>query len=160
MSGDVDAANRLLTISGAVAIGFPMVASIFIASSFLGWLGWTIGLAFFGVVLFALGKAATEAATGVDAADHLAGKRRLVPDDENDDDVGVDLDEIALDHRWSVLDEGVVARFTYIDRYGEVTDREIRNWRSDGAYVRGFCLSRRESRTFRKDRIEDWELPT
>lgn len=63
----------------------------------------------------------------------------------------------ADDPRWFEGEKGAEARFVYVDYHGEVTDRTIRNWRSDGFYVHGFCLTRRESRTFRKDRIEDWQ---
>ena len=61
------------------------------------------------------------------------------------------------DSRWRAGQAGRYATFTYVDADGVVTDRKVSNWRSDGAYVEAFCLDRRASRTFRKDRIEDWQ---
>lgn len=68
-----------------------------------------------------------------------------------------DRDEIANDPRWYEGEKGKLATFVYSDADGVVTDRRIRNWRSRYAYIEGFCLDRQEERTFRKDRIEDWE---
>lgn len=78
-----------------------------------------------------------------------------------DPDVARDLDDhdremAALDPRWSDGERGDFARFTYADRDGVVTERQISNWRSYDAYIEGFCLNRREGRTFRKDRIAEW----
>lgn len=67
-----------------------------------------------------------------------------------------DRERAALDPRWVEGEHGDFARFTYADRDGVVTERQISNWRSAEAYIEGFCLNRREGRTFRKDRIEDW----
>lgn len=58
--------------------------------------------------------------------------------------------------QWNGGDYGEEASFTYVDADGVVTDRTIVNWRSEGPYIRGTCVQRRQSRTFRKDRIEDW----
>lgn len=60
------------------------------------------------------------------------------------------------DPRWFPDAIGDQATFTYVDADGVVTDREVRNWRSDGPYIKAFCLTAHASRTFRKDRIEDW----
>lgn len=68
-----------------------------------------------------------------------------------------DRDEIANDPRWYEGEKGKLATFIYSDADGVVTYRRIRNWRSRYAYIEGFCLDRQEERTFRKDRIEDWE---
>lgn len=62
----------------------------------------------------------------------------------------------APEQQWEVDDYGEEATFTYVDADGVVTDRTIVNWRSEGPYIRGICVQRRQSRTFRKDRIEDW----
>jgi len=67
-----------------------------------------------------------------------------------------DREMAALDPRWSDGEHGDFARFTYADRDGVVTERQITNWQSYDAYIEGFCLNRREGRTFRKDRIQDW----
>ncbi|OQW42073.1 MAG: hypothetical protein A4S12_06965 [Proteobacteria bacterium SG_bin5] len=69
----------------------------------------------------------------------------------------VDRADIADDPRWFEGETGNMATFVYSDADGVVTDRRIRNWRSRYAYIEGFCLDRREKRTFRKDRIEDWQ---
>lgn len=62
----------------------------------------------------------------------------------------------APEQQWEVDDYGEEASFTYVDADGVITDRTIVNWRSEGAYIRGICVQRQQSRTFRKDRIEDW----
>lgn len=51
---------------------------------------------------------------------------------------------------------GSEARFVYVDANGEVTERQVVNWTSDGTYLKGHCLLRRSGRTFRLDRIEEW----
>lgn len=61
------------------------------------------------------------------------------------------------DDRWYDGESGKGARFSYFDYDGVVTEREIRNWHSDGPYIRGFCLLRKANRTFKKDQIFDWE---
>lgn len=78
-----------------------------------------------------------------------------------DPEVARDLDDhdrelAAQDPRWVEGEQGDFARFTYADRDGVVTERQISNWRSTDAYIEGFCLNCREGRTFRKDRIKDW----
>lgn len=62
----------------------------------------------------------------------------------------------ANDPRWFEAEEGDSATFEYVDSDGVVTSRDVRNWKSSGAYIRAYCLQRRESRTFRKDRISNW----
>lgn len=44
-------------------------------------------------------------------------------------------------------------KFTYEDFNGDITYREITNWKEEGDYIKGFCLDRRDARTFRKERI-------
>jgi hypothetical protein len=44
-------------------------------------------------------------------------------------------------------------RFTYEDFNGGITHRTVTNWKEEGAYIKGFCLDRRDNRTFRKERI-------
>lgn len=68
-----------------------------------------------------------------------------------------DFLDIEFDDRWYAGETGKSATFTYVDADGVITDRRVGNWRSEGIYVRAYCLDRRASRTFRKDRIEDWE---
>lgn len=51
---------------------------------------------------------------------------------------------------------GKLARFVYVDADGVVTDRRVKNWTSDRFYLEGHCQLRREHRTFRLDRIEEW----
>lgn len=63
----------------------------------------------------------------------------------------------ASDPRWFEGEEGQSAKFQYVDVDGVVTDREVRNWKSSGAHIRGYCLDRRDNRTFRKDRISSWQ---
>lgn len=48
---------------------------------------------------------------------------------------------------------GKWARFEYVDADGVVTQRHIRQWSKRGAYIEGFCMDRRDNRTFRQDRI-------
>ena len=62
----------------------------------------------------------------------------------------------ARDARWWKVRSGPFAGFTYRDRKGKVTTRKLRGWRSRGAYVTGFCVTRQAVRTFRKDRIKKW----
>ena len=62
----------------------------------------------------------------------------------------------AADPRWFDGEEGELASFTYVDADGVVTDRRVRRWKSDGAYISAVCLERRAKRTFRKDRIGGW----
>lgn len=76
---------------------------------------------------------------------------------DSDDEFETDYEAIADDWRWSEGSSGSCARFTYVDRDGVVTDREVRNWRSSGAYINGVCIAGRGYRTFRKDRIDDWQ---
>lgn len=67
------------------------------------------------------------------------------------------LDDAISDPRWAEYDGGLRARMTYVDSDGVITERTVRNWLSEGAYIRGYCEMRRQSRTFRKDRIVDWD---
>lgn len=48
-------------------------------------------------------------------------------------------------------------RFIYHDAEGNVSLRVVSNWTETAAYVEGYCLSAREIRTFRKDRILSFE---
>ncbi|MXO73548.1 WYL domain-containing protein [Alteraurantiacibacter buctensis] len=48
-------------------------------------------------------------------------------------------------------------RFTYFDQDGVVTSREVTNWEVRGRYLVGFDREKRAERTFRHDRIEDWQ---
>jgi hypothetical protein len=80
------------------------------------------------------------------------------PDPDPADEFETDDEAIAHDGwRWSEGEAGPRARFTYVDRDGVVTDRELRNWRSSGACINGVCTTGRGNRTFRKDRIADWD---
>lgn len=49
----------------------------------------------------------------------------------------------------------VALRFTYCDSKGEVTTRELSNWRVSEQRLRGYDLDRGAARTFRLDRIEE-----
>lgn len=51
---------------------------------------------------------------------------------------------------------GSWARFSYVDAHGEVTEREIRNWNLSARHIEGYCMARREGRSFRLDRIAGW----
>lgn len=44
-------------------------------------------------------------------------------------------------------------RFTYEDFNGDLSSRTVVNWNEEGEYIKGFCLDRRDTRTFRKERI-------
>jgi len=58
---------------------------------------------------------------------------------------------------WS--DEGAtgpLASFTYCDSKNKVSERMVRNWRSDGTHIKGFCVHRKAVRSFQIDRITDW----
>lgn len=70
---------------------------------------------------------------------------------------GDEYHAIQNDNRWYEGETGKGAKFEYSDHYGEVTEREVRNWVSNGPYIKAFCLLRHENRSFRKDRIENWE---
>ncbi|WP_040308686.1 hypothetical protein [Asticcacaulis biprosthecium] len=52
---------------------------------------------------------------------------------------------------------GEAATFRYTDAQGNQTVRAIRNWTSADGKIKGFCLKARQSRSFRQDRIEDWQ---
>jgi hypothetical protein len=56
----------------------------------------------------------------------------------------------------SIPEAGTWARFEYVDADGVVTKRSIRQWSKRGAYIEGFCMDRREGRTFRQDRISNF----
>ena len=56
----------------------------------------------------------------------------------------------------TIPDYGTWAKFEYYDADGVITKRHIRQWSKRGAYIEGFCMERREGRTFRQDRISDW----
>lgn len=49
-----------------------------------------------------------------------------------------------------------VLAFIYVDEHGEVTERTVCDWVEDDTYIHGHCLSKGDTRTFRKDRIEQW----
>lgn len=49
-----------------------------------------------------------------------------------------------------------VLKFEYADADGVITIRTIRNWTDDGIYLRGWCVDRRATRTFRVDRVIGW----
>lgn len=46
--------------------------------------------------------------------------------------------------------------FIYKDSSDSITARHIINFRSDAEYIEGFCKTREDKRTFRKDRILDY----
>lgn len=47
-------------------------------------------------------------------------------------------------------------RFVYSDQHGVVTERTIVKWEEFPGHVEGVCTIRRATRTFRKDRVEEW----
>lgn len=52
-----------------------------------------------------------------------------------------------------------VLYFSYADADGVVSDRQLINWGQDSDYdhcFSGFDLTRRDTRTFRIDRVQDW----
>lgn len=51
---------------------------------------------------------------------------------------------------------GQLAQFVYVDADGVVTTRKVKRWSSDDKYIEGQCQTRKEHRTFRLDRIEEW----
>lgn len=51
---------------------------------------------------------------------------------------------------------GTAIEFTYVDAQGEITDRHLRNWSRDQEYLKGYCMDRKASRTFRIDRVIHW----
>jgi|GEM_PF-3838306 len=61
------------------------------------------------------------------------------------------------DKRWFEGETGTRATFEYVDGDGVVSEREVRNWESRSIYINAYCLLRRRTRTFRKDRIENWD---
>jgi predicted DNA-binding transcriptional regulator YafY len=63
-------------------------------------------------------------------------------------------------HTWKRIGQkGGFATFTYVDVNGVVTERLVRDWRSTGRLIRGHCLLRNGYRSFRIDRIDDWNQP-
>ncbi len=52
--------------------------------------------------------------------------------------------------------KGKWARFDYVDTDGVATKRSITMWEKRGAYIVGYDRSRKDERTFRQDRINDW----
>lgn len=54
-------------------------------------------------------------------------------------------------------ESGKWARFAYVDHHGEITSRSITNWERRGTYILGWDRDKRAERTFRQDRIRDWE---
>lgn len=55
-----------------------------------------------------------------------------------------------------LLMTGKKAYIEYVDFHGEVTEREITNWKYYENYIVGYCLLRHEKRTFKVDRILNW----
>ncbi|MBY5940271.1 hypothetical protein KUW00_05135, partial [Halomonas sp. DP5N14-9] len=49
-----------------------------------------------------------------------------------------------------------VLQFCYQDASGQVSTREVSNFRVDGDYIKGYCHTRDATRTFRKDNIVEW----
>lgn len=54
-------------------------------------------------------------------------------------------------------DRGKWARFEYTDSDGVVTKRNIAMWERRGGYIVGFDRSKNAERTFRQDRISEWQ---
>lgn len=54
---------------------------------------------------------------------------------------------------------GDVLSFRYRDANGDVSERIIRNWDSDGEYIEGYCQTARAPRTFRVDRVIEYLRP-
>lgn len=54
-------------------------------------------------------------------------------------------------------DRGRWARFEYTDNDGVVTKRNIAMWERRGGYIVGFDRSKNAERTFRQDRISEWQ---
>lgn len=44
-------------------------------------------------------------------------------------------------------------RFLYEDAKGDLTTREVSSWNASPRYIKGYCLTRGELRTFRRDRV-------
>lgn len=51
---------------------------------------------------------------------------------------------------------GPLASFKYCDKNGVVTERMVRNWKTTGRLLSGYCVHRRAIRTFRTDRVIEW----
>jgi len=47
-------------------------------------------------------------------------------------------------------------RFVYEDSQGNITTREVSNWRDNGVYLEGFCHKAGDIRTFRRDRVVEF----
>ncbi len=45
--------------------------------------------------------------------------------------------------------------FIYIDSKGNVTERTVINFSQNDDYIEGYCFLRKETKTFRKDRIQE-----
>lgn len=54
-------------------------------------------------------------------------------------------------------DSGKWARFAYADADGRESRRQIVNWQQRGPYIVGYDRSKKGERTFRQDRISDWQ---
>jgi hypothetical protein len=46
-----------------------------------------------------------------------------------------------------------ILSFVYEDADGNVTTRNLSYWEEDEVYIEGFCLDRKETRTFKKERV-------
>lgn len=64
---------------------------------------------------------------------------------------------IPFDRNRPPPDVGEYVRIAYVDSHGEITEREVRNWSIAGAHLEGYCLLRRQHRTFRIDRVLEWQ---
>lgn len=53
---------------------------------------------------------------------------------------------------------GKLISIKYLDNHGILTERQVKNFITRDEYLDGFCLLRKEHRTFRLDRIESFEL--
>ncbi len=133
---------------------------------FLGLFGWGLHSAWWmiaagaGSVIAAIGKQIERSEDRQSSSAHQARSGGLVIDVDLLDDAAqaeTDYETISDDPRWFEGEKGKYASFTYVDVDGVITDRRVRNWRSSGPYVYAVCEAVRSSRTFRKDRIADWQ---
>lgn len=49
-----------------------------------------------------------------------------------------------------------VLQFRYRDASGQISTREVSNFRVDGDYIKGYCHTRDATRTFRRDHVIEW----
>ncbi|KHL24249.1 hypothetical protein PK98_14835 [Croceibacterium mercuriale] len=53
---------------------------------------------------------------------------------------------------------GDLIQFTYTDEHGLICERPVGNWRCEGGQLTGYCLNRKQDKSFAVPQIGEWEV--